>query len=241
MYRRFSCLVLLASLLALSGAAAATKPISVSDGEKQMTFNAGVSPHKLPAERRAPAVAGFSLRISTPDGSRPPALRRLLLEADGHLAFDFKGVPVCPSAQVRNPSFRWHGCGRAIVGTGAAGIDNPQAHGPGAEVPQLIAYNGGVVHGARRLWLRYTGIPSVPAPLVAPLDLKEGEGHYRTKLVVSIPQVAGGSGSLTTFSLTLKKGVLAACPTERIGLRATGDFAGGSQLSARLSLSCTPR
>ena len=62
---------------------------------------------------------------------------------------------------------------------------------------------------------------------------KVHNGRYGLKSVATIPKIAGGSGSVKSFSLTInKKGVLTAkCPDGKLQANATAIFSDGTKAS----------
>ena len=81
-----------------------------------------------------------------------------------------------------------------------------------------------------------------PAAIVTTVKIKKvHNGRYGLKTVASIPKIAGGSGSVKTFSLKInKKGVLSAkCPDGKLQANGTAIFADGTKASAGIVRTCT--
>jgi hypothetical protein len=68
-------------------------------------------------------------------------------------------------------------------------------------------------------------------------------GRYGLKSIATIPKIAGGSGSVKSFSLKIgnkgKKVLFAQCPDGKLQAHATAKFADGTKVSAGIVRSCT--
>jgi hypothetical protein len=248
MDRRSLLLVLIALALAAAIVAApsAGKPVFVSEGNTRMAFDAGIAPGVLPAERFAAADLMVATRISSLDGSRPKALRRFQFETDTHLLLDLKHVPVCRYAQIKNLETGSDECSGAIVGTGVIYFDteSPRSN-PYLDNGAAYLYNGGLVRGNRRLWLRYRSPISSEKIVVDPLEVQRfRSGPYRRLWTLSISRAVVDGASLTGLRLRLNQGISASCPTEhptrKWRFAATSEFSDGSRLIARTSNRCHP-
>jgi hypothetical protein len=147
-------------------------------------------------------------------------------------------------------------CPEAIIGQGLANFEIYPPPAGGADVVPVagdtVILNGGVKNGVTRL-LAYNQI-SVPVPgaVVGKIEIRRiDEGRFGTQAVVSIPKVAGGSGSLTSFHVRIdrkitfqgkKKSVLS---FKCVGGEARGHveavFADGTVAEAGIARRCTPR
>ncbi|HWN72849.1 MAG TPA: hypothetical protein VNN15_03460 [Solirubrobacterales bacterium] len=234
-----SALVLSFALISVA-AAVGERPSFFADGKTQMAVDALLVPHKLPPDQPSVAELTFATRVSAEDGGHPPSLRKLLLETDSQVFFDLKKVPVCRYRRNVQPSMDWDRCSRAAVGMGMIEFEiafpEQSAIAGGGNV---LVYNGGLVNGKRRLWLRFPLSVPTESVYVEPLDISQvRSGPYRTRLALTIGEVAGGSGLLKTLSLRLKKGVFGSCPTGRLLFQATGIFADGTHPAGQLSRRC---
>jgi len=72
---------------------------------------------------------------------------------------------------------------------------------------------------------------------------KHKNGRYGLKSVASIPKIAGGSGSVTDFNLTIhKKGyLLAKCPDGHLDAQGEAVFADGTRAKGMVTRPCTPK
>ncbi len=184
-----------ALLLVLAAAAAALRLhvdniVVVTDG--------GFSPTTLPKRGHAPIKLHGYGKISTDDGSVPPALERIVLWFDRHGEVQTRGLPVCTKAKLTATDTRQarRNCGDAIVGTGLgkAVIDFPDSRPVYVSSP-ITLFNGPRKHGNPTVLAHaYLSYPA-PATYIVPVEIqKVRKGRYGFKTVAEIPKIAGGSG-----------------------------------------------
>jgi hypothetical protein len=232
--------------LAVAGIATADKPVEVQAGNLLLTFNGGFSPKALSKTKPTPISFDVSGKIQTADGTHPPALKEFELEADKNAAIDVTGVPVCKSGQIQSTDTKQATkvCGDAIVGTGTTevGIEFPEQ----PEIPvhsKLLVLNGGVSGGVTTLFIHaYITVPT-PAAIVTTVKIKKiHKGRFGMLSLASIPKIAGGSGSVKSFSLSIAKGILTLkCPDGHINAHGKAIFDDGTRVSAEVVRTCTPK
>ena len=107
-----------------------------------------------------------------------------------------------------------------------------------------LTFNGGFKGGVTTLYIHaYLTVPT-PAAIVTTVKIKKiHNGRYGLEAVSSIPKIAGGSGSVKSFSLTInKKGVLSAkCPDGKLQAHGTAVFVDGTRVSGEIVRTCTPK
>lgn len=147
-------------------------------------------------------------------------------------------------------------CPEAIIGQGIANFEiYPPPAGGGSVVPvagETVILNGGVKNGVTRL-LAYNQI-SVPVPgaVVGKIEIRRIEdGRFGTRAVLSIPKVAGGSGSLTSFRVKIERKIIfhgkrkSVLTFKCVGGEARGHvdavFADGTVAEAGIARRCTPK
>ena len=246
----------LAALIAVSVAgiaSAGNKPVTVEAGNLVVTVNGTFSPSKLPKKTLAPIALTASGKIATKNGEHAPALKEVLLETDKNGAVTTVGYPTCTSGKLQSQDTK-HAeaiCKKAIIGKGKTevGIKFPEQ----PEIPvksDLIVFNGGTKGGVTTLFIHaYITVPT-PAAIVTTVKIKKiHHGRYGLLSVASIPKIAGGSGSVKSFSLTVNKrytykgkkmSVLTAkCPDGKLQAHATSVFADGTKAAATIIRTCT--
>lgn len=262
--RRLALTVLVVGVaLAVTGAVASAKWTSFRAGNVVFKFDGGVVPKALPRHDAVPVGVAGRIAIATTDGSHAPALRGGVFEGDRNVVFNAAGLPTCPrgrleastSATVRRL------CGGAIVGGGKGTVEIvfPESRPIVANSP-LIFFNGGTRRGQTTFFVHaYITVP-VPAAIVTTVKFKRvRHGRYGLRFVTEVPKIAGGAGSITKASFTLRKTFVhrgrrrsylnAKCPDGRFLFRVLRtDFeADGLPASVRPSIAgaitrpCTPR
>jgi hypothetical protein len=247
--RKFLMLTMaLGALMAVSVAGIATgadDPVTVESGNLKFTFDGGFKPNKLPKKKFAPITLQASGVIETKDGSHPPALKQVILETDKNGAINVKGIPVCKSGQLQSRDTKGaeKACGKAKIGAGKTKvqIQFPEQK-PIPVESKLLVFNGGKSGATTTLFIHaYITVPT-PAAIVTTVKIKKVKnGRYGLKSVATIPKIAGGSGSVQTFSLNVgKKSVLTArCPDGKLQAKAAAKFADGTNVKATILRTCT--
>jgi hypothetical protein len=237
----------LGALIALmvAGIATAEKPVTVQAGNLRLTFNGGFTPKVLSKTKPTPISLNASGMIRTVDGTHPPAMKEFVLETDKNGSIDVKGLPVCTSGKLQSQDTKHaeEACKSAIIGSGraVASIAFPE-QAPIPATGKILVFNGGFRGGTTTLYIHtYLSSPVAAAVITTVKITKIHKGRYGTKSVATIPKIAGGSGSLTDFNLTInKKGVLTAkCPDGRLQAHGTAVFTDGTRASAEISRACT--
>jgi len=239
----------LVGLIAVSAAGIATAangPVTAEAGNIKFVFDGGFKPSKLPKNKLAPIVLSASGQISTKDGTHPPALKEVVVETDKNGTINVKGVPKCTSGklQSRDTKSAEKVCKSAIIGTGTTNVGIAFPEQP--EIPvssKLLVFNGGTSGGKTTLFIHaYITVPT-PAAIVTTVKIsKIHNGRYGTKSVASIPKIAGGSGSVKSFSLSIgkqKKVLSAKCPDGKLQANALAKFADSTKVSATIVRTCT--
>lgn len=248
--------ILLASLLlavfALAGTATAVR---LQKGTTVLKFDTRISPRRLPRTLPAPASIRVSARVSTTDGSVPPALNKLLVKVDRDISFGTVGLSVCKAGQImaKDNKSALRVCRRALVGTGSMGIEITF---PG--VPPLfsrarsLVFNAGTRHHTTTLLIHSFLTMPAPAAVVTTIRLRPIRGGaYGLLATATMPRVAGGAGAITSFKLKLGRRYAfrgrrmsvfsGVCSHHRLGIQVTGVFSGGVVARGRLVHGCASR
>jgi hypothetical protein len=239
----------LAALIAISvaGIATAEKPVHVRAGNLELTFNGGFTPKALSKTKLTPITLNVSGEIATVDGTHPPALKEFILETDKNGAVEVKGLPKCTSGKLQSQDTK-HAeaiCKSAIIGSGTTdvSIEFPEQN-PIPVSSKLLVFNGGYSGGVTTLFIHaYITVPT-PAAIVTTVKIKKiHHGRYGLESIATVPKIAGGSGSVTSFSLKVnKKGVLLAkCPDGKLQAHGKAKFSDGTTAEAEVVRTCTPK
>jgi hypothetical protein len=247
-----SALVAFVALSAV-GIAAAEKPVVVEAGNLKLTFNGGYAPKALPKKTFAPIVLNLSGKIQTIDGTQPAPLTRFVLEADENIAIDAHGYPTCSGGalQDRGPAVPEVTCRTSILGTGSmtVSVAFPE-QSPIPATSELLVINGGTSGGKTTLYVHaYLTQPITTAIVTTVKITKIKNGRFGTKAVATVPPIANGAGSITSFNLQINKGlkvkgkpfsaVGASCPDRHLNFRAEAIFEDGTRAEAEVTRPCT--
>lgn len=249
-------LVVLALVVSTSvGVSIGAKPTVVRVGTLVLKINGGVAPKRLPKNRLSPIALNISGNISTADGSHPPAARTVIADFDRNGRVNARGLAACRAGQLvaRTTTGAKVACRKAIVGSGSTTVrvafaESKPFHSSGP----LVLFNGGVRRGVTTMYIHaYVNVPA-PTAIVTTVKIKRvRKGRFGTRAIARIPVIAGGSGSLTRFNMTIKRGfqfrgrrqsyLLARCADRRFFARASIFFSGGQSMAGTVVRGCSVR
>ncbi len=89
------------SAVGIATAAGGETPVTVKVGNLELTANGGFSPKALSKTKQTPIELKASGEVKEADGSHPPAIREVILEADKAGEVHLKGIPTCKSGQLQ--------------------------------------------------------------------------------------------------------------------------------------------
>jgi hypothetical protein len=254
--RKYTLLILaLGALVAFSavGIASAEKPVVVEAGNLKLTFNGGFKPNVLSKKAFQPIVLNVSGKIQAKDGTQPPPLTSFILDTDKNGMIDTKGFPTCSSGklQARDTKTVERICGPSIVGTGKTTVSVAFAEqNPIPATSKLLVLNGGTSGGKTTLFVHaYLTQPITTAIVTTVKISKEKKGRFGTKSVATIPPIANYAGSVTSFELTVNKGLKvkgkpfsilsAKCPDGHLNAHGQAIFHDGTKAEAEVTRPCT--
>lgn len=237
--RTAAILVAIAALLTPSLATAAGEEVVVAQGSP-FSFNFGFSPKTHPRSEPTPVKLKLFTGFGSPTGSpHPPPASKVTVLLDRYLEFSTLGLPTCTPLQLQQKTVPKR-CKRALVGRGK--LEESIAF-PGQEELRLrghvLLYNARARARSTRLLMYVPFSSPVPAVLITPIDLKRvRKGRYGLKLLLSVPRIAGGAGSLVWLSLVIHRNyvfkrerrsvVTLSCPDGKVTASAKARFADGS-------------
>jgi hypothetical protein len=239
------------------GALIAVSVAGVSSAEKVTVGNLEFEaegkfvPKVMPKKTLAPIELTAEGSIKTKDGTHPPALKEVLLETDKNGSINVKGVPTCTSGKLQSQDTKAAEaiCRTALVGTGTTNveIEFPDSK-PVLVKSKLLVFNGGGTATKTLFIHAYITVP-VPAAIVTTVKIKKiNKGRYGLLSKATIPKIAGGSGSVTDFQLTIGKktsykqkySILSAkCPDGKLQAHAVAIFDDGTKAQTDFVKACT--
>jgi hypothetical protein len=249
MRKRLICTfaLVVALVAALAGLASAEKPTVVQLGNLKLTLNGGFSPKALPKNKLAPIKLKIEGKIATLDGTHLPALKEAIVDTDKNGTINATGVPKCTSGklQAQTTANAKKACSKAIVGKGVttAEVEFPESK-PINVNSTLLAFNGGKKGGTTTIFIHAFFSSPVNGAIVTTVKVsKHMSGRYGTRSIASIPKIAGGFGSVKSFTLEFNRPgyLLAKCPDGHLNAKATSVFSNGDKLTGSFVRSCTPK
>jgi len=221
--------------------------------EVEVTMEAGFKPAKLPKKKLAPVHLGIEGTIGMSDGSNPPPLRELILGIDRNVVLDARGLPACGLKRIEEAttSQALKACRPALVGEGAMVVAYFERSSLFPK-EKLLAFNGGVKNGKTTIYIHAYISNPVSAPVVMRVKAsKIHEGRYGTKLAISVPPIAEGSGFIRKFQLEFfrrfayghekQSFAKARCPDGKLQARATLSFSEGPPVVGTFKRPCTAK
>ena len=250
---------LIASIFA---AAAVAIPVSVaiagptvtgSDGNTQ-SLEVTVSPSKLPKKTVGATTLKVNVKTGTttaPNGVPSPAVHDVI-DFDKNTTVETKGLPTCNATLLQSASTEVaeQKCGKAKIGTGSGTALLPLGQTQ-PEVTKVTAFNGAPQNGKPVVLLHAYGTSPLQTTLVLTGVVSEYDKEgFGPRLDVAVPPIAGGSGAITDFTVTINKKwtykgqkmsfISAKCPaSKKLEARGAFTYKDGMTLTALATQSCS--
>lgn len=257
MRRRLATLALLIAAVGAFAAGAGAEVIQ--SGGVRVNFHADFSPVVLPRETPAPITVQVGGKISSADGSQPPALRQMRVELNSAGRIETRGLPACTASMLQSTdtAAARARCAPAQVGTGTFQAQLELTGKPITVNGRALVFNGRVGGHAGMLIHIYIARP-VRVTLVIPLKITRRAGKFGTVLTTNVPPLVGGAGSITELQLQVgrtyayrgsRHSYLSAACAAPAGFpgavfsfaRGTFTFVGGRTLHTSLTRECQVR
>lgn len=238
-----------------ASAAFAGPTVSGPDGNTQ-SIETVIAPKQLPKKTFAPATLKVVAKTSTttaPNGVPSPSTNAVIDFDKGAKIFA-KGLPTCNPALLQNVSteIAEEKCGSAKIGSGVAHALLPTGSRV-YEIEQTVtAFNGVPQGGKPTVLLHSYGTTPIQTTLVLVGVVsnynKEGFGP---RLNVTIPLIAGGTGAIKDFTVTINKKwkykgkpasfINGECVNKKFKTRSVFSYKDGTSLEALHTQSCTQK
>lgn len=194
-------------------AVAATSFVAVADGAMVrvgtlvLRADGGFTPRVLPKRAYAPIEFKGYGRITTTNGTPPPALQHVKLDFDRDGRLTTAGLGVCPPQRIEgtSPERARRLCRGAIVGTGTLGavVSLPGLQEVNLSSP-LTLFNG-PRQGGDQVVVGHTQatFPQLETYVVAVPIERRGGSTYGYRASFDVPALAGGYGALTNMNVEI--------------------------------------
>ena len=239
----------------IAGAAGGEGPVTVKVGTLELSAGGSFSPKALSKTKQTPIAFTSEGEIKEEDGSHPPAIREIVLEADKNSEVHSKGIPTCKSGQLQatDTTAAMTACKAALIGEGQVTAQVAFAEQKPIDVPsKLLVFNGGE-KGGKTTWFvhAYFSNPISGAIVTTVTITKHKQGRFGTLAVAKIPQITGGSGSTLSFNLEIFKSVKvggktynpisSTCTDGKLKVHVLGKFEDGTKAETEVIRACTPK
>ncbi len=234
------------------GASGLAQALEIPIPRLEMTLSLRVAPKQLSRVEGTPVALDINSRISTVNGSQPPAIREIAIDLDRQIAIDARGLPVCQGGwrDIRFPDLKSR-CKDAIVGGGRVGF---QIELPGLPMTssksELVVINGGDrgPGGSNLYAVAHLAEPVTTAFAMTISIRRRSDGN---QLIVDVPKLANDAGSLTHLRLRLKRRfagsddtvdfLTARCSSGRLQSEIEALFADGTIMQGDTLQTCIPK
>jgi hypothetical protein len=257
--RRHSFLIatITALLAAIAATAALAGPVVTGPDGNTQSIDSSIKPKKLSKTKLTPAtlsVTTLTTSTTAANGVPSPAIHATI-DFDKNAALYTKGLPTCNPSQVQSKSTEEaeRACGRAKIGSGHAIALLPVGAAVYNVEQTVTAFNGTPKGGKPTVILHTYGTTPLQTSLVLVGTVSNyGKEGYGPRLDLEIPLIAGGTGALKEFQVTINKKwrykgqqrsfIAAKCPNSK-KLKARGKFTyrDGESLTAYSKQTCAQR
>jgi hypothetical protein len=243
------------SVVGIATAAGGEAPVTVKVGSLELTAGGGFSPKALSKTKQTPIAFFAEGEVKEADGSHPPAIREVMIEADKAGEVHTKGIPTCKSGQLQATETKAaeKACGDALIGEGEATAQVQFAEQAPINVKtKILVFNGGESGGKTTFFVHAYFAQPISGAIVTTVTIKKHKhGRFGTLAVAKIPQITGGSGSITSFNLEIFKSVKVGgktynpisskCEDGKLKVHVEGKFEDGTKAQTEITRACTPK
>jgi hypothetical protein len=242
----------IATTAVLASVALAGPVVTGKDGNTQ-SIDVLISPKKLSKTQLTPGSLKVTTRTTTttaPNGVPSPAVHATV-DFDKNAKLFTKGIPTCNASKLQSTSTEaaLQACGKAKVGSGKATVLLPVGVQVFTEPTTVTAFNG-VPKGGKPVVLLhvYGQSPVQTTAVLAGVVSNFNKEGFGPRLDLEVPLIAGGTGALTEFQVTINKKyrfkgkqrsfVSAKCTSGKLKARGAFTFKDGEVLTAFSTQTC---
>jgi len=193
-----------AALLALVAAAGASgRGALVEVDNLVLRADGAFEPRKLPRSTFVPLEFEGRASISSRDGTRPVALRQLIVDFDHDGRLSAQGLPTCPAERIANAGVdeARQLCQGAIVGKGQISAVISLSTGLIEATSPLTIFNGPPIEGRPSAVLHAQTTEPGTQTFAIPVPIEKRRGEYRYRVTIDLPLIAAGLGSLSRIEV----------------------------------------
>lgn len=200
--RRYA-LVAVALLVLVAAAGASGRGALVEVDNLVLRADGAFEPRKLPPNRFVPITFEGQARIASKDGSRPVALRQLIVDFDHDGRLSVAGLPRCPTERIAlaTSAEARRLCRGAIVGEGRVAALISLSSGLVEASSPLTIFNGPPLAGRPSAVLHAHFTEPGTQTFAIPVPIERRRGQYRYRVSLELPPIAAGLGSLTLLEV----------------------------------------
>jgi hypothetical protein len=239
------------SAVGIAAAAGGETPVTVKVGNLEVTANGGFTPTAISKTKQTPIELKASGEVKEADGSHPPAVRELIIEGDKNAEVHVKGIPTCKSGQLQatDTAAALKACKSALIGEGQTTAQVAFAEQKPIDVPTTLQLFNGGEKGGKITWYAHAFFSNpISGAIVTTVTItKHPHGPFGTLAVAKIPQITGGSGSIISFNLKIKKSVgginpiSAKCSDGKLKVHVQAKFEDGTKAETEIVRPCTAK
>src|SRR6201996_7956293 len=172
------------AVVGIATAAGGEGPVTVKVGNLELTADGGFSPKALSKTKQTPIALTAAGEVKEADGSHPPAIREVILEADKAGEIHTKGIPVCKSGQIQatETTAAEKACGSALIGEGEATAQVAFAEQNPINVnSKILVFNGGEKGGKATMYIHAYFAQPISGAIVTTVTItKHKHGRFGT-------------------------------------------------------------
>lgn len=162
-------------------------------------------PRKLPRASFAPLDFEGHAAVASKDGSRPVALRQLVVDFDHDGRLSVRGLPACQPSQIASATVEEARgiCRGAIVGEGKVAAVVSLASGQVEVSSPLTIFNGPAIEGRPSAVLHAHFTEPGTQTFAIPVPIERRRGEFRYRVTIDLPPLAAGRGSLSLIEVEI--------------------------------------
>ncbi|MBS1844369.1 MAG: hypothetical protein JST53_08135 [Actinobacteria bacterium] len=239
------------SAVGIATAAGGEGPVTVKVGNLELTANGGFTPKALSKTKQTPIELTAEGSVKESDGSHPPAAREIIIEGDKNAEIHVKGIPTCSAGELQatDTATALKNCKPALIGEGTTTAQVAFAEQKPINVPsKLLLFNGGEKGGKITWYVHAYFSNPISGAIVSTVTIqKKKNGRFGTYTLTKVPQITGGSGSIISFNLKIKKSVAgvnpisAKCTDGKLKVHVEAKFEDGTKAATEIVRACTPK